>query len=89
MTDRHVPESQPDAFVVHKMACLDACLEEEAAVEEAKGGPVKGITDAFSSELFAQLKLNNNFTPNDSMHSLSSVRPARGRGRGIMLKKSA
>ena len=95
MTDRHVPKSQPAAFVIHSMASLDVCLEEMAFDEEASiGGPVKGITNAFADfDLFAQLKLNNNFRPNDSMDSLSQAssvgRPPRGLGRGTMLKKSA
>ena len=88
MTDRHVPESQPASFTVHTMASLDACLEEEAE-EESRIGPIRDITDAFATDLFAQLKLSDNFRPNDSLNSSSSGRTTRSVGRGTMLKKPA
>lgn len=84
MTSLHVPTPRPVAYVVHTMASLARCLEEEeelAAGGDAEAGAnaraLKGITDAFAADPLPQLdlpELGNNFRP-DSSSSSSYVRP--------------
>jgi len=87
MTERHTPKPQPTPFVVHTMASLEDYLQEEEANVADEGSPLKGITDAFAAELFSQLKLGNNFRPDDSWNSLSPSN--QGMGRGTVLKRSS